>query len=178
MTAAWPTCLCVAPRRFFVSQYGVRGVVAYRIGSDAKLRFEKTLGADAFSYPEGLASVSAFLIVATCEGLIVTLDVHTGLPPSALRVSVGALSLCESANTIGSVVHRVLCGEPLTLWCVLARRCRGNRDNLELYLTAHSAGLTQTPTARSTRYCVSPNKECVHAVSPRQGNLTLKKRRL
>lgn len=74
----WPTCVCVGPRRLYVSQYRVCGVVVYGVNDRGHLFHERVFGDGDLAYPEGLVLVGSRLVVATCNGTIACLDAETG----------------------------------------------------------------------------------------------------
>ncbi|KAJ1452720.1 hypothetical protein M885DRAFT_526080 [Pelagophyceae sp. CCMP2097] len=133
----WPTCTLATPRRLYVSQYKVCGVLIYAVEADGSLQFHGLVSTPLLEYPEGLAvsrgpTVNADVLwVATCRGSVSSFDTATGSMLFSLQLNSAASP-----------------AEPLTAWNMTSRAgC--------LYVAAHLDGYDDvgdyaTPTRDAT----------------------------
>lgn len=67
-------CVCCLPRRMFVSQYGMEGLLVYAVDDGGMLYYEKAISHVSLAYPEGIVQYKHYILVATSVGNIVVLD--------------------------------------------------------------------------------------------------------
>ena len=111
----WPTCTLATPRRLYVSQYRVSGVLAYAVQEDGRLAFHATLASRVLEYPEGLAALPGgvgkeLLYVCTCNGVVASVDAETG-----------------------AVLRSISVGDHMVAWNMISH-------GRSLYVTAHAPG--------------------------------------